>query len=649
MPRDAQGRRKYCLDPEVGAGCQKRAENKRAGDRRRELASGKPVGRVSQEESADGRATARRGPRYRKFVGEGWCERIESGELSNSAVVAESGESQANVSHWFAAWLEDRAVARAQAAWSMAPDVVAALADFETFRARYFTDSWGDPYLTKGYHRQWIASILRALTSGGRQMILSPPRHGKTDLLIHLCVWLIVTRPNIRIIWIAGNEKVARICVGAVVEILEKHDKLAAEVLGPGGSFKPDAKSGVSWSPAQATVGTRTAVGSKSPTIVALGKGGKIRSRDADAIIADDIQDQEGAASPTTRESDDNWWTLDVTSRQEPRTALVWIGSRVHHDDLAGILKDNPSWNAIVETAHDVMCPLPIHEPREDHSADCPECALHVDCMLFAEVRPMWWLQDRRAEIRNDQRFEMMYMNITRSSGESYVTPEQIERCKNLDRVIGSVPEGTRLIAGLDPAPTRGEQVAFLWAYDMATRKRSVVDIDIRVAGGPSHMREIVRAWFETYRCAEWVIEDNAAQSGWLEDSEFRDYVARNGIIVHAATTTAATKWDASYGILQQFSYFRCDPPLIDLPWGDEPTRDVIRKAIYQWLNFEPAKGRGVKSKVKSDIPMAAWVPENVIRYWAYEGSDHVHYTYDATSYFDSGLGDNYSGILGAA
>ena len=39
------------------------------------------------------------------------------------------------------------------------------------------------------------------------------------------------------------------------------------------------------------TVGTRTVTGIKSPTMVGLGRGGKILSRDCDLIIADDIED----------------------------------------------------------------------------------------------------------------------------------------------------------------------------------------------------------------------------------------------------------------------------------------------------------------------------------------------------------------------
>ena len=45
-------------------------------------------------------------------------------------------------------------------------------------------------------------------------MILSPPRHGKTELLIHFAVWRICKNPNIRIMWVGGNEDIANeLCV----------------------------------------------------------------------------------------------------------------------------------------------------------------------------------------------------------------------------------------------------------------------------------------------------------------------------------------------------------------------------------------------------------------------------------------------------
>ena len=51
------------------------------------------------------------------------------------------------------------------------------------------------------------------------------------------------------------------------------------------------------------TVGTRTVTGIKSPTMVGIGRGGKILSRDCDIIIADDIEDHSSTMQPASRET----------------------------------------------------------------------------------------------------------------------------------------------------------------------------------------------------------------------------------------------------------------------------------------------------------------------------------------------------------
>lgn len=606
-------------------------------------------GQVPQAESADLRASARRGDEFERFVAEGWAERVALGLLTHEAA-DQFGTSPANVSRWMAAWREDELARRRQGGWVRLAEVEDALTDFSVFRARYFTDHRGDPYLVKPFHQRWIDSILQAMESGGRRMILSPPRHGKSDLLTHFCVWLICLNPNIRIMWVGGNEDIAKLCVGAVLDTLENNEKLIAEVLGPEGRFRPASKSGRSWSSTNFTVGTREGTGIKSPTMVAIGKGGKLLSRDADLIIADDIQDQNSVWQPGQREKDVRWWNVEISSRKEAHTGLVVIGSRQHHEDLYGRLASNDEWDAIVESAHDPECPLPVHGPTSGHDKDCVVCAEHTDCVLFPELRPMWFLQSQKAAMQDDTLFDMVYLNVTRAVGDAYVTAEQIEKCKDLDRTIGHVPPGSRLIAGLDPAVGKsGQQAAVLWAYHPESKVRHLVDIDVRVAGGPSHMREIVRTWFDKYRCAEWVFEDNAAQAGWLEDSEFRDLLARNGILVHQETTTAQSKWNPVYGVLHQFGLIRQDPPLINLPWGDEFTRDIVRVLIFQWVNFDPAIGRNNRSKTKSDVQMAAWLPELRIRYWLRSQQSEVVFGYEQSTPYDSGLGGSYVSVLEAA
>ena len=94
--------------------------------------------------------------------------------------------------------------------------------------------------------------------------------------------------------------------------------------------------------------------------MVAVGKGGKILSRDCDfLIIADDIEDFGSTAQPSGRAATKRWWTTTLSSRVEAHTAVVVIGSRQHSDDLYNSLLDNNAWDNIVEQAHSDDCEIP--------------------------------------------------------------------------------------------------------------------------------------------------------------------------------------------------------------------------------------------------------------------------------------------------
>ena len=123
----------------------------------------------------------------------------------------------------------------------------------------------GIPFETADFHVNWIKSINKALLTGGQQMILSPPRHGKTELLIHFVIWLIMRNPNIRIMWVGGNEDIAMNSVMSVMDTLEQNEKLKEDFCGPGGTFKPATRAGKMWSRSGFTVSTRTVAGIKSP------------------------------------------------------------------------------------------------------------------------------------------------------------------------------------------------------------------------------------------------------------------------------------------------------------------------------------------------------------------------------------------------
>jgi hypothetical protein len=578
------GRKIYCSTP-----CKRKAEYKRS----------KKETIVTEEKVI---TSTSRGNDYPEFV-QKYATKLESKKLTHQQVADAMNISRSVVTKMLAAYVEDKKNYESQKDWQIAEDTVKSLQDFKNFRNRYFKTETGELYETAEFHESWINSIVDAIDNGKQQMILSPPRHGKTDLLTHFAVWQICKNPNIRIMWVGGNEDIAKNAVGAVLDHLENNELLNEEINGPGVKFQPKIRSGKSWSSGQFTIGTRTITGIKSPTMVAVGKGGKILSRDCDLIIADDIEDHGTTIQPSAREQTRQWWTTTLSSRKEEHTAVVVIGSRQHPEDLYNFLLENPEFETIVEEAHSTECILPETDIEE-----------HKDCMLWASKRTYKWLmsQKNNADTTGGRAiYEMVYLNKAFVEGITMFNSEDIDQCRDVNRRIGHIPAGTHLIAGLDPAAT-GFQACVLWAANSETGKMYLVDIENEKGGGVIQAKKSIQKWYEKYGLAHWVIEENGFQKAIRQDKDIKDYCSRFGIYLEGHQTQK-NKYDPIYGVGSMQQLFQ--QKLINLPYGD--TESETKSNIYrrQLIYFSSAASRASKAKsYKSDVVMASWFPLKVIR-----------------------------------
>ena len=501
---------------------------------------------------------------------------------------------------------------------------------FIQFRDRYFVTEKGEPYLTKPCHRRWVVAVIKAIFTGGQQLILSPPRHGKTDLMRHVCIWLICRDPNLRIMWVAGHQRLAETWLLSIMDELENNDALIEDFCGPGGSFKPQKTTGVMWSRSAFTVALRTTTGIKSPNMVAIGRGarGSIRSRDCDIIIVDDLEDQPATLQESSRSATRDWWTVTVMSRKMKHTGIVYISNRVHPDDLAGHLLENESWEAIVETAHSLDC-----------TRDPGEVAAHVDCMLFPELNPYSWLTMQEKLSPNRALFELMYLNIDLPDDIRIFQPDEFDQCKTL-RVVGEIPSGLKdddnntlpvhLYAGLDPADT-GYQASFLWAVTYDPFRMFVVDYENRRGGGLQAAHEQFKDWLARYDCRHWDIEEVGWQKAIRQSETIRDWARRNDVVLQGHETTAQNKWDPIYGVGAMSELFHNGQ--IDVPWGSPETVEkmaVYRRQLVYFSSVAAAKSRHSRTGYKSDILMASWFPwARTIRRQRKEWEAEVEREYD--------------------
>jgi hypothetical protein len=557
---------------------------------------------IPSEIEAKRNVQSRRGTVYKDIVESGLAQDILDKKNTIADVAKLLKTTSGAVSMAYSAFLEDKQIKQAQDTWSLPPVAAETLKDFSKFRDRYFLTEQGLPYETPKFHLKWIDALLESLDEGGQQMILSPPRHGKTELLIHFTVWLICKNPNIRILWVGGNEEISKNSVGAVLDTLENNELLIEEICGPGRSFKPTSRTGKTWTQNQFTVATRTVSGIKSPTIVGLGRGGKILSRDCDLIICDDVEDHSSTMQPASRENTRNWWTTTLSSRKEDHTAVIVIGSRQHHDDLYHHLLDNESWKTIVEEAHDTGCTLPEWNEEE-----------HQECMLWEGKRSFNWLMDRKraAETTGGRAiYEMVYLNVAMPDGLSLFDREEIEACRNQRRAIGHIPPHSQLIAGLDPAST-GYQAAFLWAYERGNNIMYMVDMNNSLGGGIPQALDMIKEWFLKYNCSHWVIEENGFQKAIRQDRSIREFASSHGIFLEGHETYA-NKFDPVYGVTAMRPLYQ--EQLIDLPYQTLDAQEKVNLLTSQLVYFSSAKNKSKTIGTKTDIVMASWFPMRAVR-----------------------------------
>lgn len=598
--------RRYCSDR-----CRRRAKHLRQQAGGTLELAGRPLGHDD-----------RRGWVYDELLARGLMELLAAGAMRLADAAETLNCSVAAVSRAVASYQYDVAVEAAGADWTRPdlPELTTETVDdwvdaFIGFRETFFQTRTGDHFVTTPYMLRWVRHIFYALATGARRAILSPPRHGKTELLQHVAIFLICYRSNISIMWISKSEDVAKLSVRSIMDHLETNEALAAAFCPPGEGFRP--RRGTStkeWSPSggQFTVATRTITGITSPTMSALSRTGTVRNRSADLIVCDDLEDHKSTREESQRRETRNFFQTEIESRKEDHTAWFVIGSRAHYDDLYHYLLLDPEWEVEVNAAHDPDC---ILDPLDED--------IHVDCMMWPDVRTYAWLQQkfRSAEAAGQRDLaEMVYLNSVTAAGLRSFTPELTEPAKNPLRGLGPeyIPSGTNLIAGLDPSHTN-YQAAFLWAYAIEYGENSeyarlalyMVDIENRKGGGIAAARESIAAWYEQYRLKHWVIEDNLLKGGIRQDSQLSEYTASRGIWL-AETTTGKEKWDRKLGVTSLAPMFAQGQ--IDLPYLDGPAQAATNLYLSQLHHFSSDTITS-GSKRPSDLAMASWFPLETMRF----------------------------------
>lgn len=185
------------------------------------------------------------------------------------------------------------------------------------------------PKFSAPTHLRPIADLLtRVEHEAVRACVSVPPRHAKTETLLHAIAWILLRHPDWTIAY-----------CGHTTEFAESKSRRARDLAKSAGvQIRSDAYRLGEW---------RTVQGGG---LLAVGIGGPLTGHGAHLIFIDDPhKNREEAESPLARQRTHEWFTSVATTRLEPGGSIIVVHTKWHADDLIGRLSQDKEshWNTI--------------------------------------------------------------------------------------------------------------------------------------------------------------------------------------------------------------------------------------------------------------------------------------------------------------
>lgn len=214
-------------------------------------------------------------------------------------------------------------------------------------------------------------ALMKVFLGDTKNLIINvPPRYGKTEILIHFVAWSLAQRPQSNYIYVSYGHTLAKKQTQTIRDIINlplyksifdvsiKGDSSAKD------NFEVD----------------------KGGSVYGVGAGGSITGRGAGikhgngfggCIVIDDIHKPDEAHSDIIRDGINDWYFNTLQSRvNDPTTPIIFIGQRLHEDDLAARLIKSGEFETLIIPAidpagnplHPQMHSLPTLQKLQDSS-----------------------------------------------------------------------------------------------------------------------------------------------------------------------------------------------------------------------------------------------------------------------------------------
>ena len=189
--------------------------------------------------------------------------------------------------------------------------------EFRTISLPEFIPAISPRYQEPAHLLPLTTALENLFGSSARICVSVPPRHGKSETLLHYIAWLLCRNPMAKILYVSHTATFAA-----------KQSKTARRLARQGGvRLADDSNRADEWETEQ------------GGGLVARGIDGEITGRGFDVIIVDDpIKSRKVAESSAQREAIFDWFTNDVFTRLTPIGSVVVVHTRWHVNDLIGKL-----------------------------------------------------------------------------------------------------------------------------------------------------------------------------------------------------------------------------------------------------------------------------------------------------------------------
>lgn len=190
-----------------------------------------------------------------------------------------------------------------------------------------FISSWNKflEFDTPNHHQEigrWLEKLWQKPTDKKRGLILAFRGSGKSTIIGLFCAWVLVKNPDLRILILSAEERLAGKMSRNIKAIIQKHPQTQHLI--------PEKKSG-SWAGKEFTVNRNKDL--REPSVIAAGLTGNITGSRADIIICDDVEVPNTADTEQKRQ--------DLRQRLDelefiitPKGLILYIGTPHTHPSI---------------------------------------------------------------------------------------------------------------------------------------------------------------------------------------------------------------------------------------------------------------------------------------------------------------------------